>query len=321
MITRFIFYFLVFFPLQALSSDYYKSLPGPHYVEVSKINITNADGRVLPLRVSYPKTGMNLPLVVLSHGGGCPGGSYKSVGDHWSSHGYAVIQPTHEDSISTGFNMEDVNPRQMEGIIRLRVEDMSIILDNLQKIENSIPLLSARIDSLSIIAAGHSMGAATAMLATGLTLQNPFSKSLISSKENRYKALILLSEPGGNPTLPDEPWRYVSLPTLIYTGTDDFGSESGENSRIPFEYKIVNNFPNPSPQKYYLWINKIDHFLGGLWCRDNGKDPDIEGLSIVKSVTTAFLDSFARGYEKAMVFLNDSELLKSQSYRARLSIK
>lgn len=301
------------------SAEQYKSQAGPFDIGVAEEVVLPGEDRDISLRVSYPSgTGGLYPLVVLSHGGGCAGGSYSVVGDHWASHGYVVIEPTHPDSVSTGFDMAAVDPRRMEGIIRQRVSDMSVILDGLPTIESQVSNLIGKIDVDRVVAAGHSMGGATALLATGMVLENPFSKQRVESGETRYDALLLLSEPGHNPTLPDEPWRAVSLPTFVYTGTNDYGSESRGNSNIPFEYAIVNDPAGSSVPKHHLWIDDVDHFVGGAWCKIQDSY-DQEAVSILRGVSTAFLDAYAKQDVMAVQFLQSGALPSDAGSRPKLT--
>jgi fermentation-respiration switch protein FrsA (DUF1100 family) len=309
-------------PFTPAVAEAYKPETGPYSIAVAEgieIDAPSENRRVL-LRIAYPERGGPFPLVVLSHGGGCIGGSYSAVGDHWASHGYVVIQPTHPDSASLGFDMATVEPRQMEGIIRQRVADMSIVIDQLQAVEQAVPSLADKIDSSRLVAAGHSMGGATALTATGMVLENPFSKQRVESAEDRYDALLLLSEPGHNPTLPEEPWEFINLPTFVYTGTYDRGSESGENSRIPFQYNIVNMRPDPIPPKHHLWVEGVDHFLGGAWCRvARDGSYDSEALDILRGVSTSFLDAYTKDDDEARSFLEAGILPENAGSRPTLS--
>lgn len=303
------------------AAEAYKGEAGPFEVGIAENVIVSGTDRSVELRIGYPvgESGP-YPVVILSHGGGCAGGSYSVVGDHWVSHGYVVIQPTHPDSVSTGFDLTAVDPRRMEGIIRQRVSDMSVILDNLQALETNVPALAGKIDSERLIAAGHSMGGATALLATGMILENPFSKRRVESGETRYDALLLLSEPGHNPTLPEEPWRAVSVPTFIYTGTNDYGSESRGNTNIPFEYAIVNEAAGPDVPKHHLWIDDVDHFIGGAWCKIEDAY-DQKAVSVLRAVSTAFLDAYTKQDGVAVDFLNSGVLPSSAGARPALTMQ
>jgi predicted dienelactone hydrolase len=73
-------------------------------------------------------------VIVFSHGNGSKGDMYKGFTDYWASHGYVVIQPTHMDSTSLGFETK-TNLRefytQMLIVTDTRRQDMSFVLDSL----------------------------------------------------------------------------------------------------------------------------------------------------------------------------------------------
>ena len=186
----------------------------------------------LPIRISYPDTAGRLPVIIFSHGNGSKGDMYQGFTDYWASHGYLVIQPTHIDSISLGFETKRDNMREMQKqmlyVTDTRRQDMSFILDSLGLIEEMVPDLKNRLDTSKLVAAGHSMGAATAMLVSGMKLVNPMDGTEESSDENRFKVLLMISDPGTMTLMPKEPWKGVRIPTLISTGTKDF-SDVGSN--------------------------------------------------------------------------------------------
>jgi dienelactone hydrolase len=319
MIIRLSFVLALLFPVTAFSAEAYKPDAGPFDVVVNEA-VVDPGNRALALRIAYPSSGGPYPVVVLSHGGGCAGGSYSVVGDHWASHGYVVIQPTHPDSRSTGFDMAAVEPRMMEGIVRQRMGDMSLVLDSLRDLETLLPTLAGKIDHETLIAAGHSMGAATTLSVTGMVIENPFSRQKIASSEDRFDAALLLSEPGHNPTLPEEPWRVIAIPTFVYTGTDDYGSESRENSNIPFQYAMVSTVPDPAPAKHHLWIDGVNHYLSGGWCSaTTDASYDNEAVTILNGVSTAFLDAYAKSDQAAMAFLQSNALPAGAGPRPTLS--
>jgi len=308
----------------AVHATSYKPDPGPYDVLVVQKLSIEMTGRDHPLqvRIAYPDGEGSFPLVVLSHGGGCAHGSYSVLSDHWASHGYVVIAPTHKDSVSEGFSFEKVDPREMEGVIHSRIQDLSSVLDHLDVMAGAVPGLVDKLDREHIVAAGHSMGGAAALTATGLVLENPFTKEKLHSSEDRYNVLLLLSEVGNNPALPDEPWQYITIPNFIYTGTDDYGSESRGNTRIPFQYKVLNSIPETPSPTHYLWVDGVDHYLGGLWCRsDVSGPPDQDGLEILRGTTTVFLDAYTKGNAEAIYFLSTDDMRDLTHGRATLRLK
>ena len=109
----------------------------------------------LPVRVSYPVGEGQFPIIVFSHGNGSEGSMYKGFTDKWASHGYVVIQPTHMDSSSLGFQMNRNSMRemyqQMLFVTDFRRQDMSFILDSLIEIEQLIPGLRINLIKMKLL--------------------------------------------------------------------------------------------------------------------------------------------------------------------------
>ena len=122
-----------------------------------------------------------------------------------------------------------------------RRQDMSFVLDSLSLIEEMVPELKGKMDTTKLIAAGHSMGAATAMLVSGMKLVNPMDGSEESSEEDRFKTLLMISDPGTMALMPKDPWKGVKIPTFISTGTNDFSAVGSGRVKSPFKYKIPEN--------------------------------------------------------------------------------
>ena len=64
-------------------------------------------GADLQVRVTAPTTGPDLPIIVFSHGFGFSMDAYGPLVDFWAAHGFAVIQPTHLDSVTLGLAPDD----------------------------------------------------------------------------------------------------------------------------------------------------------------------------------------------------------------------
>ena len=59
-------------------------------------------GEDLQVRVSAPAAGHDVPVIVFSHGFGCSMSDYDPLVDYWTGRGFAVLQPTHLDSLTLG---------------------------------------------------------------------------------------------------------------------------------------------------------------------------------------------------------------------------
>jgi dienelactone hydrolase len=290
------------------------------FLDFKKLN------KQLPIRISYPATTGNLPVIVFSHGNGSKGDMYQGFTDYWASHGYVVIQPTHIDSTSLGFVTKRDNMRemykQMLNVTDTRRQDMSFIIDSLDLIEEMIPDLKNRLDRSKLIAAGHSMGAATAMLVSGMKLVNPMDGTEESSEENRFKALLMISDPGTMTLMPKDPWKGVRIPTLISTGTEDFSDVGSTRMKSPFKYEVPLSLKRSFAPHHYLLIDKADHYLGGLICRiDVPGPPQYEALDIAAKSSVVFLNAYIKNDRNALISMRFGDMKKATNDKASLTLK
>ena len=300
----------------------FKPIAGPHAVEVADITLRDdAQAKDLPLRVAYPKAKGKYPIIVLSHGGGSSKDDYTRAGDHWVSHGYVVIAPTHKDSKSLGFDIAKAGGPAMAQVMTSRIADMRFIAAHMTDIAARVPGLATKMNTSQLVAAGHSMGGFTALAAAGVRMKNKADGSLLEMPDAGYKYLLLLSETGSNPMMPDDPWRQSPIPAFVYTGTNDKGSET-TGRKSPYGYNLIETPAAAAQPKHYLWVNDVNHYLGGLWCRtDVPGPPDQDGLNIFNGVSTAFLDAYTKGNKPALTFLTSADLGALTRARATLSMK
>ena len=280
----------------------------------------------LPVRISYPVGKTRFPVIVFSHGNGSKGDMYKGFTDYWASHGYVVIQPTHMDSTSLGFKTKRDNMREMyQQILQVtdtRRQDMSFIVDSLDLIETVVPDLKDKLDRTKLVAAGHSMGAATAMIVAGMTLLNPMDGYAETSDETRFKVLLMISDPGTMTLMPKEPWKGVRVPTLISTGTKDFSDVGSDRIKAPFKYKIPDSLTRSLSPHHYVLIEGADHYLGGLICRtDVPGPPQHEALRIAAATSTTFLDAYVKNDLNAWRSMRFGDLNAATKGKATLTLK
>jgi dienelactone hydrolase len=274
----------------------------------------------LQMRLAFPATGSSYPVIVLSHGNGCSQDLYAGLADHWASWGYVVIQPVHMDSRDLGFTMKGKTLEDMNLMVSSRRADMRFILDSFAELEQQIPELAGKMDSERLIAAGHSMGGGTAMVLTGVQMLDPRDQSLMTSDENRFDALILISEPGNNRMMPEDPWRLAKVPVFIATGSKDFsmvGARDGKKSKSAWQ--LPADAERPDEPRWYLDVNEADHYLGGVICKGTAPGPaDYDGLKIYNGASTAFLDAYIGDDPAAQAFLGSGELQSLTDGRATL---
>ncbi len=178
-----------------------------------------------------------LPLVVFSHGIGGSRRGYSYLGQHFARNGVASLHLQHVGSDRTLWSAGSVfslvgrlQDAAQDGEAIARVRDLSFALDTLLGGE-----LGPRFDDSRIVAAGHSYGANTTLLAAGARVTREGREIVL--KDDRVRAAIAISAPpfyGAS-----EPGRIVSgitVPSLHVTATDDViripGYFSGSEDRV-----------------------------------------------------------------------------------------
>ncbi|HET9976475.1 MAG TPA: hypothetical protein VFQ20_03490 [Burkholderiaceae bacterium] len=193
--------------------------------------------RPVPVRLYWPRMDERpVPLVVFSHGIGGSRRGYRYLGEHWSSHGVASLHLQHVGSdrdlwlgnpLGLIGRLQDA-AQEREAIERAR--DLAFALDQLLA-----GRFGERIDPRHIVAAGHSYGANTTLLAAGARVER--AGRSVGLHDERVRAAVLLSAPPfygeGDPARILGP---VQVPTLHVTATGDViripGYWSGAEDRI-----------------------------------------------------------------------------------------
>jgi predicted dienelactone hydrolase len=201
-----------------------------------------ARNRPVPTRLYLPRsvagTGA-LPLVVFSHGIGGWRGNYSYLGRFWAEHGVASLHVQHvgSDRSVWGGNLFTVVGRlraaahESEAIDR--VLDLRYALDRLLQGHAGDSGLS--VDPARIVAAGHSYGANTTLLASGARVQR--NGRWLDFHDPRISAAVIISAPPfyGEPDVPAILSR-IAMPTLHVTSTEDViwipGMHSGVEDRV-----------------------------------------------------------------------------------------
>ena len=195
--------------------------------------------RAVPVRLYWPNavpSGAAVPLVVFSHGIGGSRRGYSYLGQHWSSHGFASLHLQH---VGSDRNLWFGNPLGLVGRLQdaaqereaiERPRDLAFALDQLR----ASPL-GERIDTRRIVAAGHSYGANTTLLAAGARVERE-GRAVELHDERLAAAIVLSAPPFYGERDPARILGPVRLPTLHVTATGDViripGYWSGAEDRI-----------------------------------------------------------------------------------------
>lgn len=292
----------------------FKTEPGPFGVKTADTLVFRVEDQAkdLQLRVTWPDGKGPFPVIVFSHGAASSKDLYTRVINHWASHGYAAIQPTHVDSESLGFKMGDITPTQL---LMGRIGDMQFILNNMNAIADKAGI-AGKLNQDKIAVSGHSFGGQIALIMAGLPLATPEGPKSYGDK--RVKALVSYNGTGPMDRIANDKWSEVTVPVFAASGTNDPGA-TGDGLLRAWRWRIGAYDLAGSKEKYAVSIAMGDHYYGGLICREGaGGKPDPDGLSYVNGASTAFLDATLNGNKAAKKFLRTADLPAYTNNRAFL---
>ncbi len=195
-----------------------------------------ARDRAVPVRLYLPQGTVPVPLMVFSHGIGGSRFGYSWLGRHAARHGMACLHVQHvgsDRSLWTGNVFSLVGRLQdaaqdKEAINR--VLDLRFALNTLLAGE-----LAPRLDAQRIVAAGHSYGANTTLLASGARVLR--DGQVMDLHDARVRAAVVISAPPFyGETEPSKILGSVAVPSLHVTATEDIiripGYYSGAEDRL-----------------------------------------------------------------------------------------
>ena len=180
--------------------------------------------RAVPVRLYWPQgvaADARVPLVVFSHGLGGSRRGYSYLGAHFAANGIASLHLQHvgSDRSLWGGSLFSLVER-LQGAAQdteaiARVHDLRFALDQLLADPRG-----EQIDRSRIVAAGHSYGANTTLLAAGARVER--EGRWLDYRDARISAAIVISAPPFyGESDPARVLSHVSIPTLHITATED----------------------------------------------------------------------------------------------------
>ncbi len=263
--------------------------------------LDGARSRRVPVRLYLPEAASAdapVPLVVFSHGIGGSRHGYSYLGRHWASQGYASLHLQHVGSdreLWFGNPFELVSrlhgaAQESEAVARVR--DLSFALDQLLAGE-----LAPRLDAQRIVAAGHSYGANTSLLAAGASVQRDGAP--LQLHDARIKAVIVLSAPPFyGEAAPQQILGPIRVPSLHVTATEDViripGYYSGADDRVAvFD-------ATGSPRKTLAVFAGGSHGIFTDRAGSGGAQLNAQVKEATRSLSVAFLNSVFKGDDGAL---------------------
>jgi dienelactone hydrolase len=284
-----------------------------HSVTYVDAGVTHTVARTIEVRVFAPDAPGTYPVILYSHGmGGSPFANSANIAGALAALGYIVIAPTHLDSFRTPAAIQDDFYNQFGPAAIHRVADIQFLLTNAATV--TAGLAGYGLDLADPTIAGHSLGAFTAQLLTGvisslpelagLAPGNPYGIATVA--DLRFKQAIQLSPQGiaanssGTFGLSDDSWDAQHVPLLTVTGTLDGGLD-GQT----YHDRLDGFDSGPGQDRHAIVIAGADHgHIGG----------DTANAAAVQEVIAAaslFLQAYVGNSTAALATLSDVE-----AYRA-----
>jgi predicted dienelactone hydrolase len=318
----------------AAAENLYKKIPGPLPVKSILLDWQDANrNRALPVRIYYPDSpDGKFPVILFSHGLGGTRDGYGYPGESWASNGYICVHLQHvgsDDSIWQGMPADQVLPALRKSLalaenILNRPRDVSFAIDQLEKLNQSDPILKGRLDLDHIGMAGHSFGAYTTDAIAGEVFVTSAGRTLAMA-DPRVKAAIAMSESAPrDPKQYDQAFAKIAIPFLHMTGTLDdspLSETPAANRRVPFDH-----IPAVADQ-YLVILQGGDHMVfsgrtaSGLLAGTGNPAMDPTFQILIQQSTTAFWDAYLRSDEKAKKWLSDGGCKTMLGQNATLEIK
>lgn len=287
------------------------------------------------MRIFIPQGAERVPVIVHSHGAGDSKDSPSGLFQHWCSHGYVCIVPSHAraDEPKGSFRMKRFI-HEFQGIVKEgpayfgdRVADLKLIMDHLDTLEADVPELRGRMDKSRIGISGHSLGTYTVLAMGGATMYDDQGKA-IDYSDKRPRAVLGLSGPAlGACGLSEKSYTTFNRPLMVMSGTMDPGPVlKAITHRKPTAFSEL-----PRGDKYLLDIRGANHlsYLGPLvrsdkvvpvpatvsksslsrGMRQNAPTLGQEGIfNYVECASLAFWDAYLKDDKAAKAYLQSKQL-------------
>ncbi|MCS4089742.1 hypothetical protein [Rhizobium sp. BK176] len=271
---------------------------GP-YLHPASPNVFNGDSA--RYYFFMPKGMKSARLVIFSHGALADPLSYRDMLFHWTSHGFVVAAPLHDDAIlESGPTLRSQKPGSIsEWNVAQLLEDPTAWKNRVDRCVECIEIAQEIADTSGfelntdrVVMAGHGYGAFTTQLIMGTEVAVSDGKKM-RFRDDRFFAGICMSTQGpGIMGLDDQSWKNVTSPMLhmLSEGDDDFTGQDWQTRSKAFSLSAPG-------YKHLAMVRK-----GGpnLFTKDAEVNPAnaMTGYLAVKAITACFLKAYG-DYDQA----------------------
>ena len=193
------------------------------------IALQRQDSKMFSAMAYMPTESECKGVAIISHGAGGSEKGYTYLGAAMSSFGYLAVVVGHQES---GFQtvLEKVSGNTLSDGLAKLITDPQAYHARFMDIATAKEWAQGQCNSKVALLIGHSMGAATVMMAAGAR------NKLNISEVPKFTAYIAISPQGSGLIFPESAWSDINQPVLMLTGTQDkeLGGLSWETRTEPF---------------------------------------------------------------------------------------
>ncbi|MBU3697003.1 hypothetical protein [Dechloromonas sp.] len=229
----------------------------------------------------------SVPLIVFSHGLGGSREGYSYLGANWAAQGYASLHLQHAGSdrrlwLGNPFDLvARLQGAASEAEAIDRVRDLRFAIDQIL----AAPEVGSRLNARHIVAAGHSYGANTVLLASGAVFERP--QGQLSYAERRLVgALVISAPPFHGEANSGAILRPIGIPILHITATGDEIRLPGYLSSYQDRVKVFS--ATGSPRKALVVFRDGSHSMFTDRLAPGGHDLNVQVKAATRDLSLAF---------------------------------
>ncbi|MEY2866770.1 MAG: hypothetical protein RIQ43_796 [Pseudomonadota bacterium] len=196
----------------------------PHTQAAERLQFARSDGAETPA-LHYAPVGVCLGTVIISHGAGGSENGLSYLGEFLQSKGWRAIVLGHAESGRAALRAKIPGMDIKAGLAAL-ITDPAAYRGRFADIQAALAWQQGRCENPFTALIGHSMGAATVMLAAGA------ENKLGLRTRIGFDAYVAMSPQGVGRIFPVNAWRGITAPVYALTGTEDKELNAGWESRL-----------------------------------------------------------------------------------------
>lgn len=263
-------------------------------------------GRKVPIKLHIPTSGGPYPVVIISHGAGGNWDTHYAQAKYLASHGYAVLCVEHvgsntermKSSIRILHNLKEMIHDSHE--VLGRPKDVSFAINQATQWNQEHQKLKGRFDLSHVGVMGHSFGAFTTMVVTGMRPALDWIEPKVAPgsglgpnlSDERVKCGIALSpQAPGDPFFLKESYSSLRVPLMGISGTKD----KQQNGEPPIaRYESFKLWPEMQKKNLFVWLGNASHLDftdstgGDVQGRESSSRADVQ--NVVRPATLMFFN-------------------------------